>query len=150
MNVFLSDLLPSSVVKFFVLEIEPSVRVGDGADHPAGISCRQAPRGDVLRHHTARTDDTAVPDMDTGGDDDAAANPDVIADGHIRTILIAAVPAGRVQGMSGGVDGYVGRQHTVVTKGDLPNIQQGAVVIKKYIFAHADMVPIVAVEGGTM
>ncbi len=81
-------------------------------------------------------------------DHHVAADPNIVANAHRNAILIALIAQIGVEGMSGGVDGYIGRQHAVVLQGDSPIIQNGAVVVDEAIAAHKNIAAVVAVDGG--
>ena len=69
------------------LEIIFAVMLVDFAQHAAGVAHRHTVRGDILRHHAARTDDGVVADGNAGQDERARADPAVFADMHGQIVL---------------------------------------------------------------
>ena len=76
-------------IKLSVFVVIIAVRLGDGADHAAGISgCDDIGRN-VFCHNTACPDHGIVTDGNTGHNADISAEPDVIADRDRDSVFIA-------------------------------------------------------------
>ena len=61
------------------------------SDYLRGNSDGNATRRYILGHHGSGSDDAAVSDGDTGGDNDAGTEPDIIADADV-TLALGLLP----------------------------------------------------------
>ena len=122
------------------------VFLGDLSDHPAGVSGGNAPGGNVLRHDATGADDRVVPDADAGQDHDVSADPDVVPDRHVDSVLIERVSRGRVERVSGGINGDVRGELAVVADPHFAHVQDRAVVIGEEILPDFDVFSVIAVE----
>lgn len=125
---------PSLIVDLASAKVGASVSFRDLAKYAAGISCGDGPRGDIFGDYASGADHHIVTDMNTGKDDGAAADPDVIADGDTDTVLIHGAPGFGMNRMAGGVDRYIGSKLAVVSDGDPGHIQDRAVIVGKKFF----------------
>ena len=125
-----------------------SVRFRNGPDDPAGITGGYHIGWNILRNHTAGTNDGVVANGNTGTDDGIAADPDMAADGYRNSVIMAVASDSGVNGVVGGIDGNLGTEHHIVTDGDLPAIQENTIVVAEKVVTDADIVAVVTEEGG--
>ena len=128
-------------------EIIQLVLVGDRANDAARIARCHHHIGNIVRDHAARTDDHTRADMHAGADDALRTDPYVIANGDANAVFVARVTDFGMNGVTGGVNTHAGGKEAVVSDGDLGNVQNGAVEIGKKVFAHENVLAVIAVKG---
>ena len=88
----------------------------DPANHTAWVSGGNGPVWDIFCHDTSGTDHHVASDVYAGTDGAVTTNPYIIPDGHFFSVFKGRAACIRVDRMSGGINGYVGRQQAVISK----------------------------------
>ena len=109
--------------------VEFPVAFAELALHAARYAKGQHACGDVARHDAACADDRVVTDRDAGHDDDACAEPDVLADADGQVVLIAFLAQLRCQRMVRRRERDVRPDHRVVADEDLAVVDGREVVV---------------------
>ena len=138
---FLRRFLPhaSEIRRFSLFEIFPvndfipvkidSVSLRNFTHHPARVANGNHMVGDVARHNAACTDHCIFPDMDTGQNNDACANPGVLPDPDILVVLQAPRTEFGINRMIRRGDRHIRAEHHAVGDINMPVIHQGQVGI---------------------
>ena len=86
-------------VELPVTEIVVPVLFGYLPNDTAGIACSDNIRRDVLSDDTSGTDDRIIPDNNSGQDGYASADPYIVADCNVDSILVTGVACLGMDGM---------------------------------------------------
>ena len=99
-------------IKFAILIVVIAVCFGDLAYHVAGISKGEHVVRDVAGHDRTGADHDIVSDRYTRHDTDVAADPDIVTDRDIDTVLISGVSRLRVKRVPGRAEHDIRATHT--------------------------------------
>ena len=112
----------------------------------AGISESEHIVRDITCHDRSGADHDVVPDRYTRHDADVAADPDIVANRDIDTILVSGVSRLRVKRVSGRAEHDIRATHEVVPDRDSSYIQNHEVIVRKEVRPDRDVVTVIAEE----
>ena len=79
----------TTILDLFILKIKLLIMLSDLPHDPARIADCDYPRGDIMGHDTACTDDRVVSDGHPGHDESSRTDPAVVSDANRGVILQA-------------------------------------------------------------
>ena len=102
---------------------------------------------DIFRYDATCADDSAFANRHTWQHRNAAANPDVVADGNGMRIFQTLISSFCIQRMASRVETYVGRYEYVAANADLGAIQNYQIDIGIEVFSQLDVIAVIAMKG---
>lgn len=100
----------------------------------------------ALVDHASGSDNRVVSDADSGQNDGAGSNPDIVSNRNRVGVFQTAVTLRGIQGMTGSVETAVRSYENVLSETDRCTVEQHAVYVHIKIFTDFDVVAVVAVE----
>ena len=69
-----------------------------------------------------------------------------MTDGHTDTVFISCVSGGRMHGMTGRINRYIGGHLTIISDHHGSHVDDGAVVVRKKILSDVNVTAVIAEE----
>lgn len=131
-------------VLFFIFIFLVDFLFGDFAKNAARVADGYNAVGDIVRYDAAPADYDVAADFNARHYLNAAAYPDVVAYGYRVSVFEPCVAPFGICRMPCGIEAAIWRNENVVAEFYLRAVQNYAIVVCKEVFAHLDIIAVIA------